>query len=210
MTPLASGVKHYPATPCFFLSPTGRYRVSLRRYVRGGSDRCGGPIGVHEASVEIATEEHVARPMSGETGLIPDDDPRWPNACAHCGHAFAKDDPRQVNFDELHARSDGGAETTLRDAPPGAMWDAVWMPDACKVDGRYLIVRLPNGRDWCIDDEASNCTRKGDAAHKCWVRHGDPPNLTVDKNGNTCSAGAGSILAGDYHGFLRNGVLTEC
>lgn len=46
--------------------------------------------------------------------------------------------------------------------------------------------------------------------HKCWVRHGDPraSNVTVDKNGDTCSAGAGSILAGDYHGFLQAGVLT--
>lgn len=30
-------------------------------------------------------------------------------------------------------------------------------------------------------------------SNHCWVRHGEPPNVTVDKNG---------------HGFLRNGELT--
>lgn len=76
-------------------------------------------------------------------------------------------------------------------------------------DGRCLAVILPNGREWMIDAEASNCTRKGDRTHKCWVRHGEPPNITVGKDGETCDAGAGSIMAGDYHGFLRDGVLTE-
>jgi hypothetical protein len=47
-----------------------------------------------------------------------------------------------------------------------------------------------------------------DGEHRCWVRHGEPPRITVDKNGPTCQAGAGSILAGDYHGFLRDGAFT--
>jgi hypothetical protein len=29
--------------------------------------------------------------------------------------------------------------------------------------------------------------------------------LHVDKNGNTCAAGAGSIITGKWHGFLHNG-----
>jgi hypothetical protein len=53
--------------------------------------------------------------------------------------------------------------------------------------------------------QASNCTLPGDKKHHCWIRHGEVPNLTVDKAGVTCAAGAGSIQAGDYHGFLRNG-----
>jgi hypothetical protein len=72
------------------------------------------------------------------------------------------------------------------------------------------MVRCPNGSDWHVDGRASNCTMPTDKVHKCWVRHGDPraSNLTVDKNGFTCAAGAGSIQAGDYHGFLQAGVLT--
>jgi hypothetical protein len=63
-----------------------------------------------------------------------------------------------------------------------------------------------------IDGICSNCTDREDAlkgGHKCWVRHGDAPLITVDKNGKTCGAGGGSILSGSYHGFLRNGELVE-
>lgn len=84
----------------------------------------------------------------------------------------------------------------------GVCWD--W--DNC--EGQHLHVVLPNGRHWDIDSRARNCTLKDDRAHRCWVRTGEPPNITVGKNGLTCSAGAGSIQAADYHGFLRNGQLT--
>ena len=40
-----------------------------------------------------------------------------------------------------------------------------------------------------------------------WIKNA---NITVDKNGNTCSAGGGSIMGRTYHGFLRNGYLDEC
>ena len=58
--------------------------------------------------------------------------------------------------------------------------------------------------------EASNCTRPEDTVHKCWVRHGQVPDITVDKLGDTCHAGGGSIGQKTYHGFLRGGVLVEC
>jgi len=63
-----------------------------------------------------------------------------------------------------------------------------------------------------IDSRASNCTMPDDNAHRCWVRHGRPEDgtLHVDKNGLTCAAGGGSILAGNYHGFLHHGHLVEC
>jgi hypothetical protein len=41
------------------------------------------------------------------------------------------------------------------------------------------------------------------------VRHGTPPDVTVDKNGLTCNAGGGSIQVPGWHGFLRNGELVE-
>jgi len=95
--------------------------------------------------------------------------------------------------------------------PVGAMWFAVdpdiWKGMGIGPDGRSLIVKTPGGM-WNIDSRASNCTLPDDNEHRCWIRHGEPPNVTVDKNGNTCQAGAGSIQCGDYHGFLQNGVLT--
>lgn len=114
-----------------------------------------------------------------------------------------------------------GLITSLSLAPVGAMWYADWIQEAYwppvgegqslvawrGPDGHTLVVRVRPNFDWSPDRRASNCTRLDDDKHKCWVRHGEPPNITVDKDGDTCSAGAGSIVAPDWHGFLRNGVL---
>lgn len=108
------------------------------------------------------------------------------------------------------------------------MWDAEWMRGldwATGPDGIALMVRLPNRWEWHVDGPASNCTnpdwqpvdgqpnttRWRGRTHYCWVRHGDPRtgNVHVDKNGKTCSAGAGSIAAPGYHGFLNHGYLTD-
>lgn len=124
-----------------------------------------------------------------------------------------------------------GQRFTLGEAPAGAMWDAHWMKHEdlrTGPDGITLVVRLPNGRDWLVDSEASNCTRTQwgpkeidgkmhekvwlGRTHYCWVRHGDPrqpSTVHVDKNGDTCAAGAGSILSGGYHGFLHHGHLVS-
>ncbi len=112
----------------------------------------------------------------------------------------------------------------LAKAEPGAMWDCDWLRAGgvdrgfTGPDGITLCVKLPNGHDWLVDSQAGNCTmpqpRKPGGGfvrtHYCWCRHGDPRKgcVTVDKVGATCQAGAGSIVAGDYHGFLRDGWLT--
>lgn len=80
-------------------------------------------------------------------------------------------------------------------------------PSYTFADGPALWVQTPGG-GWCIDSRASNCTMPYDYDHRCWVRHGEPPAITVDKAGVTCQAGAGSIQCGSYHGFLRDGALT--
>jgi hypothetical protein len=89
------------------------------------------------------------------------------------------------------------------------MWDAFWAgPHAQGPDGKSLVVVCPNGEQWMIDSHASNCTNPTDSgpygvAHRCWTRTGTPPLISVGKQwGKTCAAGAGSILAGNYHGFL--------
>lgn len=125
---------------------------------------------------------------------------------------------RTVYKEPLWRRVDSGQVIgTYYDLPPGAMWRAEWYEDHYTgFDGKCYVVMTPAG-PWIIDSEASNCTRKGDKTHRCWCREGLAPNLTVSKNGNTCSAGAGSILmtkAGghkcDFHGFLRGGYLVDC
>lgn len=114
-------------------------------------------------------------------------------------------------MESVYRRTDTGELMTLRDAPPGAMWDAWWYSESFKgPDGMCLVVKCPpDGTEWLIDSRASNCTMPNDNEHNCWIRHGAPPNITVDKNGRSCAAGAGSIQTKTWHGFLRNGMLVE-
>lgn len=75
-----------------------------------------------------------------------------------------------------------------------------------KVEGRSR-----NYHVWYIDGRASNCTKPDDNEHRCWCRHGSYGEpLHVDKIGNTCQAGAGSIAVSGFHGFLHNGLLYDC
>jgi hypothetical protein len=112
---------------------------------------------------------------------------------------------------EGNFRRDGGDWLPMSAMPVGAMYYADWMQRKGP-DGHRLFVLTPGGL-WSPDGRASNCTRPEDNEHHCWVRHGTPPNITVDKNGDTCGCGC-SIGQGpgysDYHGFLRNGVLEAC
>lgn len=210
---------------CFWLEETGEVRLSLRRYRSGSKGgECSGPMGYHDASTPIGTApilwlpeppegaDHWYSGRDGASGVVsfdwPDhDDPRWPTRCA-CGYEFSAEDEWQHFHDRIMRRTDTGETLTIRDAPDGAMWDAYWYP--CKgPDGRCVVARCPGGADWIIDGRATNCALPDDTEHRYWVRHGEPPRLTVDKNGLTCAAGAGSIQAGDYHGFLRGRVFTS-
>jgi len=204
-------------TPTYWLEPTEFIEIGLRRYTvgQGGFDCAHGH---HQALVIIGKATAAFDEANGRRYLRQRDDglatsdPRWPTKCEGCDYVFEPEDKWQHWSDLLYRRTDTGEEMTLRNAPPGACWDAWWMPSNWRdrsPDGIYLMVRLPNRHDWAVDSEASNCTRKGEK-HQCWVRHGDPREcrVTVDKDGDTCAAGAGSILAGDYHGFLQNGILT--
>lgn len=213
----------YPATQTFWLEPTGTVATGLRRYSRGdGGLTCA--EGHHSALNYIGTAPD-ARDEQGFSVTAPEmdhDDPRWPTTCQHCDYPFTDTDQWQPWTLPLYRRTDTGqlrvlhASAPAPDAPsaePGACWDAWWLrilyKDRPSADGITLMVRCPNGSDWCVDSQASNCTRPGEP-HQCWVRHGDPREcqVTVDKNGDTCAAGAGSIVSGDYHGFLQHGVLT--
>lgn len=204
---------------CFFLEPTDRVRVSLRRYTQKNTPDCcpvyPGTYSYHTAMIPIG-EEPVERDeqgyiSNGIKALSPHDDPRWPRTCP-CGYTFQEEDEWQRFTEQIYRRTDLGGEMTIHEAPAGAMWYAPWMDDLFVPQGEHnLVVKTPGG-EWCVDSQANNCTMKEDFKqehHHCWVRHGEPPNVTVDKDGPTCSAGAGSIQCGSYHGFLRHGFLEE-
>lgn len=160
---------------------------------------------------------HAARCPVGPQVPLADGEPAppelvrgWDGACESCGESVPWDDGRDA------VRLAGGVrqlwDTASGNLEPGCLW---WQDDYAgrcfhwdNCDGRHLHAMLPNGAYWDIDGRANNCTLPDDRTHRCWVRDGEPPAVTAGKAGHTCSAGAGSILAGDYHGFLRDGVFT--
>jgi hypothetical protein len=195
----------------FFLDPTNRHRRALRRCGRGDNNCVGESGRWCRAAVEIDIIEASESPISGEIEW-PRDDPSWPQTCERCGRAFTIEDHWLVDHDRFYRRTDNGELITLRNAPPGACWDASWYHDwRVGPDGRSLVVICPDGHQWFIDNRCSNCTLPNDDVHRCWVRHGKPEDgtLHVDKNGVTCAAGAGSIQTGKWHGFLHHGELHE-
>lgn len=143
----------------------------------------------------------------------------WPTHCEYCGAEVPVYDGgiqvhRQVHRDRLYNTESGHPE-------PGDMFWAKWRHDSewehfycpwdnCNDSRGHLHVILPDGHEWDIDGRCNNCTLPEDKLHRCWVREGEPPNITVGKGGNTCSAGAGSVMSGSWHGFLINGELVEC
>lgn len=189
---------------CFFLEPTNKYKISYRAYVSSDKCKCSNEYGYHNYSELIeyieADEFPVTKPMEYDETKI--------NKCS-CGYEFKKGDTFQRFVERVYVDKDG-KEYLHREFPVGAMFYSDWLNDIFPgPDGRCLTVITPGG-EWNIDGRASNCTMPEDKIHRCWVRHGTPPNITVDKNGNTCRAGAGSIAQKNYHGFLRNGFLTNC
>lgn len=210
---------------CFLLEPTSRQRRWFRRYCsseRQGVPPCPLRPGVANYHCAMALGEDCELVLSEDgyihTPPLPADDPRWPAACA-CGYLFTEDAARETFGVRIYRMPSGGEVSIhgsdlpgITKAPPGAMWFADWMEhgDFCRgPDGHCLAVVLPDGRTWLIDSQATNCTKPDDHVHKCWVRHGTPPSVTVDKNGNTCAAGGGSIQTPGWHGFLVDGELRE-
>jgi hypothetical protein len=212
----------------FMLERTDKVFVYLRRYHSNSVEvhKCpgSGPYGYHQALIKVGEEKAVyeSRDYNGYSRSVRVDDsyldkykaeyphghPKWPAKCEDCFYRFSDLDEWQY-FTELMWKLPNGELTTIKSPPEGAMYFAWWEagnPNYPDTGPLYAI--CPGGHPWNIDGRASNCTMPNDNEHKCWIRHGEPPKITVDKNGNTCQAGAGSIQAGDYHGFLQNGMFT--
>lgn len=160
--------------------------------------------------VEAANEEHWSQPIDDDSRC---DDPHCDRCATAVIERYRCDVVRCDNGEVLSAGVDWFPGWNL---PPGAMYflrlsnhgGGIHPGDYLFFEGPHLHVVLPNGHEWNIDARARNCDRRDDITHRCWVRHGEPPDITVDKNGNTCTAGGGSIHSGDYHGFLRDGAFT--
>lgn len=189
-------------------------RAWLRVYWGGSDvgDPCPGGYGYHNAKIHLCDSAKLNDwDLSGKPEDYPDE--RWPTLCETCGTPVPAGATREVFHKRLYNTASGQPEA-------GDTYWAQWQHDPelkkyycpwdnCNDPRGHLIVVLPNGHEWDIDSRASNCTMKEERTHRCWVRHGEPPNVHVDKGGHTCAAGAGSIVSGDYHGFLHNGKLIK-
>lgn len=202
--------------PCFLAERTDLARESLRRYKQADTPcPADSPRGYHNVSVVLGDVPYT-KPWEGDaTTPFPRDDPRWPTQCA-CGYVFLPEDNWQHNLTRLYRAPDGRL-FDLGDAPVGAMWYAPWLTERLVrpraeelIPGVYkgylsifywrdwfgtrppLFVQCP-GRvaAWCVDQKSNN----GDG----WQVTGEPPNCTASP----------SIGMPAYHGWLRNGVLTD-
>lgn len=115
-----------------------------------------------------------------------------------------------ISEEPVYIREDTGAELFLRDAPVGSIYYADWYDDLFVPQKAHVVCVETPGGVWIVDSQASNCGIPEDHRqehHHCWIIEGEIPYITVTKNGKTCSAGAGSIQCGNWHGFLKNGYL---
>jgi hypothetical protein len=200
---------------CFWLEALDECRYWLRTYESVEGSKCPVTGSYHNGMTALPDGKMERYEDRGRSLIRCIDEPKdfhnsdYPSKC-DCGFEFTANAYCHVFHRQLFLRTDTGEKMTAEDAPVGAMWDAWYYPKAYRgSDGISLMVKTPGG-EWCVDARCSNCTLPDDNEHKCWVRHGSPPDITVDKNGKTCSAGAGSIAQPRYHGFLRNGYLEQC
>lgn len=206
----------YAGVPCFWLEPTGRSRIGLRRFTFSGRGMDCPKGGGHDAS--RLTRKLFEAPWTKDVDehvyleAVPDElIPRrgsssWPFRCEACGGRF----PRGSEWQAFHAleyvRSDTGETVCSRHTHgrelAGALFHVPWYDGAGREwhkvrdrgDGIILGAVCPNGLLWVIDAEATG------GGH--WERTGDPrepATLTVTP----------SIAAGDYHGFLTAGRFTD-
>ncbi len=194
----------FPPVECFWVEPTGKSLRTLRRYLRGEEPCPSEPGEYHNASVELPESFDTTWSNDSESGAryvgaidVAEyaGDPRWPTHCA-CGYEFREEDHWQVNQEPIFASADGRLAWTSpayqRKPTPGAMFEIYWRPGLRKDDGHAIAVVCPDGMVWEIDGPASS--------GGFWSRTGTPPKLSVTP----------SILTPGYHGYLTNGVLTEC
>lgn len=182
---------------CFMIEPAGLERVRRRRWVINERCELGG---IHEAAVFVADEPWSELPTRAAT---PEEQAtqKWPRACA-CGRVFSDLlDPYQIERSALwRAVVAPAALWPIHEAPPGAMYDARWLPKSWRgADGRSLVVITPAG-PWQIDAPSGNGRR--------WVRRGEPPDITVDGSVDQRRLHDGKeLIRPRYHAHLIDGWL---
>lgn len=173
-------------------------RRGLRRYSMNDARPCTNPHSGSQAWCDATTPlDEIDYPIDSIVECFdwPKDDSRWPVVCARCQQPFTEKDHRDVARHMLYRRSGTEELLTLHEAKPGDMWNAWWLQQRFRgPDGLALIVKLPGNGDWVIDGPSQQ-----HPAPNAWTRTGTPPLITVSP----------SILTDHYHGWLRDGILSD-
>ncbi len=220
--------------PVRYIVPYGT-RVWLRVYWDGACVRTLGPadqrVSSYHNAMRFFGDDHDPQNTSTLGGQVSDHaDASWPTHCEDCGAAvpaptrldWAIETPRRQVFRKtLYATPDRSwiGMPEIGDAHWADWYECEKNGGACihgwtNCDGKHLLVHLPGGtqpeNEWHdFMARASNCTMPADTTHRCWIVHGRPEdgNLHVDKAGETCNAGGGSVDTGRWHGCLHNNEL---
>lgn len=181
-----------------YLETIAKVQLSYRRYTTGTD--CPGPYKYHNALVPFRTEplQHPKAIVGTYLDLMPDMvSGCWPVRCDHCPYMFQPKDHFQLFAERMYHHPKMG-QTILRVdrgvMPVGWIYDAYWLREIKGYDrgpdGLCLVCMTPGG-EWCIDGPSTNGPG--------WTRTGPPDKLTVTP----------SIVAGPYHGWLRDGTLID-
>jgi hypothetical protein len=171
----------------------------------------GGKPGYHNAETQLGRVPGLeAWDAFGKAEDYPGE--RWPKKCDHCPAEVPTTADIQLHTERVYNTASGVPER-------GDIYEVSWEhydkddgTSGCiygwtNCSGTHRHAVLPDGGHWGLDGRCSNCTLPKDTEHRCWVITGSQANLTSNKAGRTCSAGAGSIVSPrGWHGFLKNGL----
>lgn len=199
-------------TKCFWAQPSGQKLVTL--VTIANFDTCPGSEEYHRAEATVAMLSASER-AEREKYWADNQHPEWPTHCDTCRTLIEPED-RIHSIAEclLFERMDTGEFKRLHEFGAGTIFPtpSEWLNLGLEWDNLpnrpAYGIKTPGGI-WYPDKRAKNCTLPDDREHRCWVIHGEPPNLTINKLGHTCEAGNGSVLLGSWHGSVSDGYLVE-
>lgn len=196
-------------TALFWVEETDEVELSLRRFTFGSEGFCRkvGTIDVgHSCSRRLKGRWKASRTDEGFLDLREPSEfrtRRWPGPCESCGESF-RSARRQVNQERVYRAADG-REWRMDDLPPGACFDAHWLPEAWKSPGGIgLSIVVPLGipaEKWIADHHIWHPYAPATGGGNWDVTWPNPPDVSaLQASPSIAHGGAGT--PGYYHGWL--------
>lgn len=189
---------------CFILETTGYSTLWARRYTSGTYDcECVDRSYHNNRNLfgRRPTEGSVSYDGSSLKDILP-----FPTHCV-CGYEFNDESEWQIFAEtEYHIRETGEI-LFLGDAPDGAIWHAHWLDfhqESRGIDLKAYQIKI--GGISLVLDDINYCGRK--YPHKCWIRTGTPPNITLTRN-EECEGSSDYLYINNSRWTLIDGQLNK-